>query len=279
MAVIEMSVVNWIDVPDNPRQRNTERRAKSARIKHLAKYQKPHRVVFAASKNGNILCKIDGHTRALLWKLGELDTPPDSKVEVVLFEVSGLQEAKDLYDMLDAQATVKVPADNIYGACRELGFRLDSYLLRRCAIATQLKIATTGKKFSGNLYAMVKSWKEELIALDKLNLGSGNTILISVMLVAIRRDGVDKAGEFFTKLEKNEGLKSTKGYDGIELLGRVMEVRRSEKRTAGYDNLMEICGQAWTAYEMWIHGKQRKNASLPIADFSKVISDINQLKT
>lgn len=275
MAVIELSVQDWINVKDNPRQRNTEKRAKSARRKHLAKYQKIHRVVFAATKDGEVLCKLDGHTRALLWQSGDLECPPDGKVEVVLIEVSGLKEAKDIYDMLDAQQSVKQPADNVYGACRELGFRLDSFLLRGCAINTQLKIATTGKKFAGNTYAMVREWKPELIAIDQMALSSQNTILISVLLVACRMDGTEKAGEFFTRLDKNEGTKTTQGYDGVELLSRVLQVRRAEKRTAGYDNLMQICGQAWSAYEMWKHDKRRKNTSLPLGDFLRIVADWN----
>ena len=275
MAVIEMSVLQWIEVPDNPRQRNTEKRAKIALKRHLKKYQKPHRVVFAACKDGIVLCKIDGHTRALLWKCGELETPPNGKVEVVLFDVSGLSEAKELYDMLDAQVTVKKPSDNVFGACRELGFRLDSYLLRNCAFATQLKIATSGKRFCGDVHSMVNEWKSELIALDNLALSSQNTILISVMLNAIRIDGVEKAGEFFRKVEKNEGIKSNRGYDGIELLARVLEIRRAEGRTAGYDNLMSICGQAWSAYEIWKSGQTRKTLKLPITDFTAVVASLN----
>jgi hypothetical protein len=275
MAVMTMSVSDWVAVPDNPRQRDTERRAKIARRKHLAEYKKPHRVVFAAVKDGCVLCKIDGHTRALLWKTGDLQTPPDGRVEVVLFEVSGLQEAKELYDMVDAQPVVKKPSDNIYGACREIGFRLDSYLLRTCAFATQLKIATTGKKFSGDIYPMVKEWKAELVELDKMALTSKYTILISVMLTAIRYDGAAKCAEFFRKLENNEGVKSSTGYDGIELLARIIEVRRAEGRTAGYEHLMNICGQAWSAYEMWKKGQTKKTAHLPIADFTKVVVGLN----
>jgi hypothetical protein len=276
MAYMIMSVNDWIDVPDNPRQRDTEKRAKIARRKHLSRYEKPHRVVFAASKDGSILCKIDGHTRALLWKEGDLQTPPDGKVEVIIFEVSGLAEAKQIYDMMDAQSVSKKPSDNIFGACREMGFKLDSYLLRRCEFATQLKIATTGKRFTGDVYPMVKEWKKELVELDKMALSSRYTILISVMLTAIRYDGADKACEFFTKLENNEGVKSSSGYDGIESLARNIEVRRAEGRTAGYDNLINICGQAWSAYEMWKRGQMRKTAHLPIADFTKIVINLSK---
>lgn len=276
---IEMSVLDWIAVKDNPRQRNTEKRAKQARLKHLSKYQKVHRCVFAATHNGDILCKIDGHTRAMLWQMGELESPPDGKVEVVLIEVSGMNEAKELYDMMDAQLSVKKPSDNIYGACRELGFRLDSFLLRGCAFNTQLKIATTGKKFSGNTYAMVREWKKELIALDQLALSSQNTILISVMLTAIRLDGSVQAGEFFRNLDKNNGSKTNQGYDGIELLSQVLKIRRAEGRTAGWDNLLQICGQSWNAYQMWKDGKRCKGTSLKIADFNQVVCELNQTNT
>jgi hypothetical protein len=278
MACLEMSVTDWIAVDDNPRQRNTEKRAERAKRKHLSTYQKIHRVVFAATKDGNVLCKLDGHTRALLWESGELECPPDGKVCVVLIEVSGLKEAKDIYDMMDAQMSVKNPSDNIFGATRELGFRLCSPLLRGCAFNTQLKIASSGKRFAGDSYAMVRDWKSELIALDSMNLSSKNTILISVMLFACRVDGHEMALKFFGQLDNDGGIKTSEGYDGVELLSRVLAVRRAEGRTAGYDNLMQICGQAWSAYQTWKAGKRRKNVSLPVVDFSKVIADFNTTK-
>jgi len=278
MAVIQMSVSDWIDVPDNPRQRNTQKRAVSAKKKHLAKYEKIHRFVFAAVKQNSILCKLDGHTRALLWQSGDLETPEDGKVDVLLIDVNSIEEAKKLYDMIDASPTVKKPSDNIFGACRELGFRLDSPLLRGCAFATQLKIATTGKRFTGEIYSMVQEWKKELQELDSIALTSRNTILIAVMLVAIRIDGIEVAGEFFRLLDTDGGIKTTKGYNGVESLSRVMAIRRAEGRTAGWENLMQICGQAWSGYDGWKKNKYRKNVGLPIFDFSKVVADMNTQK-
>jgi len=275
MAMITMSINDWIDVPDNPRQRDTAKRASTARKRHLAKYQKPHKVVFAASKDGAVLCKLDGHTRAFLWESGDLETPPDGKVEVVLFEVASMHEAKELYDMLDCQTVSKKPSDTIFGACREIGLKLDSSLLKGCSFTTQLKIATSKNMTNVNLYDLVSYWENELRQLDSLDLSSQYTILISCMLVAIKRDGIEKAGEFFKKLQSNSGQKSEKGYDGIELLARTIEIRRAEGRMAGYENLYNICGQTWSAYEMWLKGQVRKNASLPISDFKKIVTSLN----
>jgi hypothetical protein len=50
-----MSVQAWAKIPDNPRQRNTEKRARFAKRSHLAAYSPIHRFVYAASVNGNII--------------------------------------------------------------------------------------------------------------------------------------------------------------------------------------------------------------------------------
>jgi len=281
MAVnaIEMSISDWSEVPDNPRQRDTIKRAKSASRKHLKQYSKLHRVVFAATKNGSILCKLDGHTRSCLWDSGELESPACGKVLVCLFEVANVAEAKALYDQLDSGSAVKKPSDAIFGAARELGFSLNSHLLRSCAFATQLKIATSGKKFSGDIYSMVNDWKFELKELDSLALTSGNTILISLMLVAMRLDGVEKAGEFFTLLDQDKGSKINGSSDGIQLVTSMLKVRRAEGRTAGYDNLMQICGQTWTGYGFWKRGETKKRDLLAIADFNSVVQAMNATKS
>jgi len=258
MAVIEMSVQDWIDVKDNPRQRNTERRANLAKTKHLSKYEAPHRFVFAAIRNGDVLCKLDGHTRAMLWSLGELELPPDGKVTVCLIEVSSYADAKHYYDCLDAGAATKQPCDTVFGATRENKFRLRSSLLRSCTFTTQLKIADSGKKFSGDINALVKKWKPILLSLDSLGLGSGFTVLISAMLLSIKRDGVEVAGPFWKGLDQDSGTKTAAGMDGIEALRRHIENRRAEKRVSGYDNLIDIVSRSLTAYSAWKDGRRIK---------------------
>lgn len=274
--VIEMSVLEWIAVRDNPRQRNTLQRAKIASRKHLRTYHKVHAFVFAACKQGSVLCKLDGHTRAALWQSGELSPPHDGKVTVCLIEVANMAEAKMVYDMLDAAPSVKKPSDTIYGACRENAFVLQSHLLRSCAFATQLKIATTGKRFSGDIYAMVKEWKQELIELDSWGLSSNYTVLISVMLVSIRRDQTT-ARAFWESLDTNSGSKTQSGYDGPLVLHDVIEVRRAEGRTAGYENLLQLCGQAWSAYELFLRGARTKNCRLRFANFTEVVQSVKSV--
>lgn len=269
MAVnaIEMSVAEWIEVKDNPRQRNTEKRANLARLGHLRNYCPIHRFVYAATIQGSVVCKLDGHTRALLWQTGDMDPPPEGSVVVLLIEVKSMAEAKAVYDQLDSPPAAKKPCDTVYGACRENRFELSSSLLRSCSFSTQLKIADSGTRFQGDINALVKKWKPHLLELDRLNLSSNYTVLIAFMLVAIRRDGPETAGKFLTALDRNEGVKMTKRQDGVEALHKHIEIRRAEGTTAGYDNLIDLLGRAWSAYTSWLDGKnvQKLHASaLPV---------------
>ena len=241
--VLNMSVSDWMEVPDNPRQRDTERRAEYGRRKHLATYAKPHEFVYAATKNGEILCKLDGHTRAFLWMSGDLEHPPSGSVTVLLIPVQGMSEAKEIYEQLDSPVAYKRVCDSVFGATREQKFRLKSSLLAKCQFGTQLKMADSGK-FAGDAAKLVKKWKSELLVIDSWNLPKVYPTLISAMLLSVRSDGVDLSGEFWNGLTEDKGTKTNAGADGIELLKRHMEIRKVEGRTAGYDNVKDTLSVA-----------------------------------
>lgn len=276
MAVIEMAVADWINVKDNPRQRNTIKRAQLAVRRHLSCCCKIHRYVYAASKNGHILCKLDGHVRAYLWQEGMLDLPPDGKVEVLLIEVASIREAKEVYEQLDSPPALKRPSDRVYGAARENGFALHSHLLRSCSFSTQLKVADSGSRFAGDVYLLVRKWKPQLIALDELDLTSNYTVLIAAMLVSIRRDGPDIAGPFWITLDRDEGTKFERGADGPEALHKHMEIRRAQRTTAGWENLWSLQCVAWDAYTKWSDNKRVQR--LKMADFGQVVEACSKEK-
>ena len=104
-------------------------------------YKAPHSYVYAASKKGDILCKIDGHTRDELWQCGELERPPSGKVDAILIEVNDLVEAAELYELYDSRNAVKSSSDEVSGSCREVGLDLVSPLLRRHDFSTALRQA------------------------------------------------------------------------------------------------------------------------------------------
>ena len=276
MAVIKMSVSKWVDVLDNPRQRNTVKRAKYATNKHLKTDHSVQRYVFAASNNGEILCKLDGHTRAYLWESGRLKEPVDGKVEVCLVECKTLKEAGKIYSMLDSPRAVERPSDAIYGFARENKFELSSALLRGCQFSNQLRqLDAFAKGNHGNsnddIGILVKRWKKELIELDSLSLSSNYSTLIAFMLLSIHCDGLETASKFIKALDANEGTKNSRGMDGVEALAQHFLVRRAEGRLAGYDNLYDLMDRAWTAYAAWKNDKRMKllratNVSALMAD-------------
>lgn len=60
---LRMPLGIWFAMPDNPRQRDTENRARAASRKHLQSPHPTHRNVSAAQLPDGRLVKLDGHTR------------------------------------------------------------------------------------------------------------------------------------------------------------------------------------------------------------------------
>lgn len=86
----KMLVEDWIAVDANPIQRDTERHA--AKAKHLRVFHPTHSVVSAAELPSGKLIKLDGHTRALMWRRKEIPAP--TQVTVVCYQVKDKAEAE-----------------------------------------------------------------------------------------------------------------------------------------------------------------------------------------
>ncbi len=82
IGVITMSTTDWIAVPDNPIQRNTQERAK--RANHLVVFEPVHAEVSMAMLPDGSRFKIDGHTRAHKWASGDVKNAP-RQVEVKVY--------------------------------------------------------------------------------------------------------------------------------------------------------------------------------------------------
>lgn len=257
MAVITMSVSEWCAVKDNPRQRDTVRRAKYAARNHLKEYSPLHRFVYAATKDGRVLCKLDGHTRAYLWECGVLSPPEDGSCDVLLVPCRSLKHAANLYEHLDNAKARKQPHDEVFSALRESGVQLNSSLLHRCAFSNQLKMAKrfTCKGKGCDTNALTKEFIQELVALDGASLSRTYTILIGLMLATIRLDGAEQSLPFWKALDDDNGIKRSGKMDGVEALSQHVRVRKAEHKTSGWDNLDDLFRRGLTAYVSWKSGK------------------------
>jgi len=274
MAVMKLSVEEWSKVPENPRQRDTTKRAKFARTKHLKEPHYIQRYVFGAVKNGKLICKLDGHTRSYLWDNAQLPRPSDGIVEVMVVEVKSLKEAGVVYSKLDNPKASESASDSIYGFARENKFELQSKLLSGCRFANQLRLADGFfRGVRGNstrdIEHVVAEWKPYLLQLDGLGLTSKYTTLIGFMLIAIRKDGPGLVTKFMALLDGNHGTKNTRGMDGVEALHDHVKIRKLEKRMTGYGNLYDMTDSAWGAYRLWQSNK-RTNSLKPYSIASEL---------
>lgn len=262
ISVLPMSVDQWILVPDNPRQRDTESHAKSAVKKHLSELSPVHRVVHAATIDGETpACKLDGHTRAWLWKVDKLERPKSNTMMVMLYKVNDLREAGELYTHFDNSQAAETSSDKFFGGCREQNIRLESALLNRLQISNALKFATSkwgGHNFSH--YELISIWKNELLELDSWNISKGklSNALISVALLCIhdKRYETSIVREFFHNFVTDAGVKEGKLRDGVQALSELVERKKNQSSPNGWKNITDLAERALTCVNMYVQGKR-----------------------
>ncbi len=257
LNAIEMTVDDWIKVPDHPRQRNTESRARMALRGHLKDLAKPHCFVDAVRFRGQLF-KLNGHTRAFLWEQKKLNRPPSLTVNVV--ESKTDREFKELYDMYDSKKAAKTTKDTLYGACREIGLDLTSGLLKSHGFTSQLRRCSGDTKSS--LYAIVIAWQEEIRALDDLGLSRRYPFMIGEALKLLRSNR-DKAGEFLCLLDQDKGIKDNRGRDGVLMVTEFFAKKRAANATAGWQNWDEIHKELRRAFHQWLDHRMNKTPRRP----------------
>lgn len=256
-----MTVDQWIVVTKHPRQRDTDKRAEYAKTRHLAELKDAHLVVYAIKWHGH-LYKIDGHTRALLWSQGELKRP--KFVTVIIFTATTEEEYLNAYEWFDGRGPLKDSADYCYGACNSIGLSVTSGLLKKYKFSTQLRRAAMGAKGSwvlGPIYGIVYAWREELRILDGFDLSGKNPFIIGVALKLIREHNGDSRGkvrEFFTKVNNDQGTKSSRGRDGIQMLCEFIGNKQASQQTSGHRNWDDMDLEISRAFKQWMDDRWNK---------------------
>lgn len=257
MAVVtrKITVSKWINIPDNPRQRDTASHAKKALKTHLSTASPTHEIVYAAMIDGEIVCKLDGHTRAYLWETGDLK-PPSAKLTVHCFPCETIADACDLYTHFDNQSAVEAAKDRLCGACRECCIPLTSPMLRSFQFGVALQCATKGGKTGPQKeYDLVRLWRDELIEIDGWQLGQSTTALIALALVLVANKE-SNAKEFFTRFDSDSGSKTEEGHDGVNALTLHMVRRRGESTMSGWENINDLFERAYSCFKAFSDGRR-----------------------
>lgn len=251
-----MSVSDWIKVRDNPIQRDTERHA--AKAKHLLTPLPIHAVVFAAQLPGGDLIKLDGHTRALMWKRNDVKHPPHVDVNVI--KVDSVECAIELYKTFDSREALETATDKITGGFRKVGFKPDSALVASGAVTTSLKIAWVGVHGFGrdgqahDIYEMVDEFAAEILALDEMGLRKGiaPSGVIAAVLLSYRKHN-DRVLPFWRKVFGNAGTKVDGEMDGVQAVCELMQKAKSEKKYGGGSGY-DMCSRTLRAVDYWLDG-------------------------
>lgn len=263
----EMSVDEWCDLPDHPRQRNTQRhahaahwqlakRAKGAVLDHLAH-------VTAACLEGTYY-KVDGHTRAYLWETGVLKAP--ERLHVTIYRVNSRKELDELYTTFDTQSAAESSYDKVYGAYRECGLTLESKRLKHGFIVDALNIALRGATRSHqdkrklpeiDVYKAVAVFKEELTLLDSINpqpeVFYSGVVAAALIALSLYPQGID----FFQKLALREGNKRNGRMDPVEAVLVYVDKLKQERSSWVNAQQEDLCARTLRAFLAWEDGREK----------------------
>lgn len=250
-----MTVNQWAEVIDNPRQRNTAAHALKASKKHLKIASPAHARVCAARLPGGDLIKLDGHTRSLLWTSGALTAPP--VVYVDLIAVKSIQEAKELYSHYDSANATENATDRMFGAFRESGVSMQSGLIASCLHTSALRnLASPGS----TIYQTVKAWKREIELLDSVGAGrrsiNAGMVLGALCVLRVRNE---RAIPFIYAVVHDMGERNEHGSDGVDAIVRHAKGRK----TTGEAEIQDMAGRFITACESWLAGNLFKQSVRP----------------
>ena len=257
----ELSVDDWIALPDHPRQRNTKKQSQAA---HWPLARRATGAVFeqlcqvAAAELEGRWYKVNGHTRALLWKTGKLRPP--GTVSLTLYQVGSVKELNDLYGVFDVQSAATTAYDQVYGAYREHGLQIHSKRLRHGAIVDALWIASTGATRTNrepdderhiDLHEAVRIFKKELLLLDTVNpqpeIYYSGVVAAALIDLTLYPEDI----EYFRKLSAKEGNKREGHMDPVEAVLRYVD-RVKGKRAKMHQE--DLCRRTLRAVKAWREG-------------------------
>ncbi|WP_027855563.1 hypothetical protein [Marinobacterium litorale] len=242
------TVEQWIEMDDNPIQRNTEDRAVRASRKHLQKSSVTHSTVFAAScaENGRTY-KLDGHTRAYLWRTGKL-APPEN-LHVVIHHVDKLEDVINLYKQFDNKDAAESATDRLHGAYRYFGLSAKSGLVRMGGINSAISFITKTRGFQYDPLVHAEKFIPALELIDEVGFSKAqfSTPFIAALLLSVLADGQEAIG-FWKRYANDEGIKDERGRDGVQAAVELRHKARAEGRSSYAAEIRAITEQLLTAY-------------------------------
>lgn len=264
---VNMTVQEFIDVPENPIQRDTQRHAKiySRPGGHLHDFHPTHlRVAICETPEGRQF-KLDGHTRAYLWQKGELEIPAHQKLRVDVYDVKDRDEAMDYYLCFDADGSHETSVDKLTGAFKFHRFTpKHPWMFRGVGLVSAMQHLVFEPNWGDAKHLtyvqLLKPWIRVLKQIDSLdpyfNTHRFPSFVTAAQLLSVRRDGV-QALEFWQRYHDDAGTKSQQTVDGVYRATEVLIAFKNPVVTAAKvpykkgRRIAELGSKVLYCYDMW----------------------------
>lgn len=244
-----MRLREWCNLPCYEGQCNTEANLDAA-LKpngYLRGNFTPTWSSVAAFVRDGVMHIVDGHTRALGWKLGKIAPPPDGMVDVTVYEVHSDEEADELYNTFDNPKSAKDYADKIFGQMRKMGLtdKFETKFLRNGQFAHALKMSTGTRSIDVSLPRI----RDALVMLDGIHPKQGlfrSGILMAAILTT-RAFGQDAVTKFWGPYNARDFVVKGKKMNGPAALDKrnqyflMMHLRGGEEEKAICLYAMDVC--------------------------------------
>lgn len=252
---VKLSVQNWIEMKGNPQQRNTEFHAKKAIKNHLKDFSETHaRVAAAELPNGNRY-KLDGHTRALLWEEGSLQSPKSLSCDIYM--VDNIKQVTKLYEHFDNSMAVETSGDKVNGAFRLYGIPRTAKVWTSGGVTTALKAiyTNTSKGIARvDIKLCIEPFVQSLKFIDNAGYHHPNfpAPVMAALILSVHKDG-NGALSFWDAYNLDEGRKTVKSMDAVfAMTDQIRLMRERGEFQRGSRNAVFKCVPKMLAiYEKW----------------------------
>lgn len=283
-----IKVSDWIEVRDNPIQRDTIRHAKKAMTRHLSKPVATHQMVSAAELPDGTLIKLDAHTRAYLWAEGVL-TPLSQDLLATIYSVPDIEAAIDLYKTFDNSDASETQADKLSGAFRGLGIQPSSPVLTKGGFISALRQIHIGGKggtkndevmqtIKHDVRKVVECHLDDLDAIDELKPKSTKDLNQGIIAAILLTYYLDRDNDYFFAKDfwqhyfEDAGLNMRGQRDGVAWLRHRLDSLRSHYKVISGNNIgREIAGSAMSCF--FLHCRNETTSRRPnMLNLNEVIS-------
>lgn len=291
----EITVDDWIALPNHPHQRNTLRHANAPHLRFAKQADgavADHLSHVVAAHLDGTYYKVDGHTRAYLWQQRKLPRP--ARLHVTLYQVASRAELDNLYKIFDSAGAAKTRNDEVYAGYRECGLQLRSSRLRHGLLSDTLNIALRGatrtqqdrQRPEVDLFRAVAVFKEELVLLDGIDpqpnpFYSG---VVAAALIGLTLYPKDRILDFFDKLNRKEGNRRAGRSDPVDAVLTVIQQMTMDRSITHSIRQAELCARTLRGVLTWVAGPgQRRNqywlqCGIKAADMEPILAKLKATK-